>query len=54
MQIKEYCKQENISLSEFARREGVCRQQVTKWVNADWFVYNGKLNSPKRDLKGEK
>ena len=48
MKIKDYCKKENISLVEFAVIMKVDPQQVTKWINNNWFVYDGWLNSPKR------
>lgn len=36
--------------AEFARHMGVSRQKVNGWVADDWFVFNGKLYSPKRDI----
>ena len=50
MKIKDYCKQEDITLAQFAVIMKVDPQQVTKWVNSNWFVYDGWLNSPKRPI----
>jgi len=34
----------------FARAQGVARQQVTQWINADFIVVDGWLYSPRREL----
>ena len=35
----------------FARAQGVKPQQVTKWLDMSCIVYEGKLYSPRRELK---
>lgn len=37
--------------AEFARDNDVIPQHVTKWVNGDYIVIDGKLYSPRRELK---
>lgn len=44
-------KKYNSSQSEFARANGVSRQQVTQWLNKDFIVVDGKLYSVRRELK---
>lgn len=36
--------------SAFARRMNVTPQQVTKWVNDGWIIFDGQLYSPRREL----
>jgi len=36
--------------SEFARVMNVNRQQVTKWINDQWVVFDGVLYSPRRTI----
>ena len=36
--------------SEFAKANGVVRQQVTKWLNNGFYVVDHKLYSPRRNL----
>ena len=50
MKIKDYCKQEKITLAQFAVIMKVDPQQVTKWINKDWFIYDGWLSIPKRPI----
>ena len=40
--------------ADFARAQGVLPQQVTKWLANDWLVIDGRLYSPKQELKGYK
>lgn len=37
--------------AEFARVNEVTPQHVTKWVNGEYIVVDGKLYSPRRELK---
>jgi DNA-binding transcriptional regulator YiaG len=37
--------------SEFARAQGVSRQQVNEWLVKDFIVFDGQLYSPRRKLK---
>lgn len=55
MNINEYIEfYFNGNKSDFARYMNVTPQQVTKWVNDNWIISNGKVYSPKRDLnRGE-
>jgi hypothetical protein len=36
--------------AEFARHMDVLPQQVTKWINDEWIVVDGKIYSPRRDI----
>jgi hypothetical protein len=51
MNIKDYCEKEGLTLSAFARIMQVTRQDVNLWIKKDWFIHNGWLNSPKREIK---
>lgn len=51
MKLEEFIKNHYDSQADFARVQGVTRQQVTKWLNADFRVINGRLFSYRRDLK---
>ena len=37
--------------ADFARSQGVAPQQVNKWLAGRWLVIDGRLYSPKQDLK---
>lgn len=37
--------------SEFARQQGVTRQQVNEWLSKDFIVMHDTLYSPRRTLK---
>jgi hypothetical protein len=37
--------------SAFGRAQDVSRQQVREWVDKDFIVVNGRLYSPRRELK---
>jgi len=43
----------NGNKAKFARSQGVTPQQVTKWINGNWFIGGGLVLSPKRELKAE-
>ncbi len=40
--------------SEFARSQGVTRQQVNKWLKQDYLITNGLLVKPMRTIKMDK
>ena len=50
MNLSDYIIKKYITQAAFARSQGVTRQQVTKWINGDFIVVNGKLYSLRRDL----
>jgi hypothetical protein len=37
----------------FARDQGVPRQQITKWINAEFIVVDGWLYSPRREINAK-
>jgi len=45
--IKKYYRD---SQSDFARAQGVQRQQVTQWINKNFIVKDHVLYSPRREL----
>ena len=50
MNLSDYILKKYITQAAFARSQGVTRQQVTKWINADFIVVGGVMYSPRRDL----
>jgi len=50
MPLKKYIEENFHSLAEFARLCDVKPQQVTKWINMECIIVNGKLYSPRRDV----
>ena len=39
------------SRAGFARSQGVVPQQVNKWLAGQWLVIDGRLYSPKQEVK---
>ena len=43
----------NGSRVDFAASQSTSKQQVNKWLSGQWLVIDGRLYSPKQELKDQ-